>query len=174
MLSKSSNIEPGKDLRLYEKLLMIFPGYKGYKEKELIRETDRVVREELYRGLKKSVGDLRNIYTLAVSSHSPQALVDAIERLIYRLDSLAEKTRHAPYGYRPLFHVFKVDEEVLMKLLEHDLRLGEIVRALNNITSTRPSGSGDISGFLNEVEKIIANYEDMLNERERILSGIVR
>jgi hypothetical protein len=26
-----------KELRLYEKLLMVFPGYRGYKEKELIR-----------------------------------------------------------------------------------------------------------------------------------------
>jgi len=41
----SGNDKPLPVPRLYEKLLMLFPGYKGYKEKELIRETDRVVRD---------------------------------------------------------------------------------------------------------------------------------
>uniref|UniRef100_A0A7C4NLI5 DUF47 family protein n=1 Tax=Staphylothermus marinus TaxID=2280 RepID=A0A7C4NLI5_STAMA len=154
--------------------MMIFPGYRGYKEKELIRETDRIVREELYRGLKKSLGDLRNIYSIVVSTQSTQNLIDRVERLIYRIDSLAEKTRHAPYGYKPLFHVFKVDEEVLNKMLEHDLRLGETVRALNNTTSLKPSSAEDIARILDEAERIVADYENMLSERERILSGIVR
>lgn len=173
-MNNSSSLEPGRDLRLYEKLLMIFPGYKGYKEKELIRETDRVVREELYRGLRKSLGDLRGFYTIAVSFQSSQTILDTVERLIYKLDSLAEKTRHAPYGYRPLFHVFKVDENVLMKMLEHDLKLGETVQALNNATSVKPSSLEDLGKILFEVERIISDYENMLSERERILSGIVR
>jgi len=173
-LSNPSNPEPGSGLKLYEKLMMIFPGYRGYKEKELIRETDRIVREELYRGLKKSLGDLRNIYSIVVSTQSTQNLIDRVERLIYRIDSLAEKTRHAPYGYKPLFHVFKVDEEVLNKMLEHDLRLGETVRALNNTTSLKPSSAEDIARILDEAERIVADYENMLSERERILSGIVR
>lgn len=170
----SSSVDPGRGLKLYEKLLMIFPGYRGYKEKELIRETDRIVREELYRGLKRSVGDLRSLYFTAISSNYPQPLYERIERLIYRLDSLAEKTRHAPYGYRPLFHIFKVDEEVLTKMLEHDLKLGETVRNLNNATSKRPSSVEEVEKLIVEVEGVINEYEESLNERERILSGFVR
>lgn len=173
-MNNPPNVEPSRDLRLYEKLLMIFPGYRGYKEKELIRETDRVVREELYRGLKKSLSDIRNLYSMVVSTQSMQHLIDRVERIVYKMDSLAEKTRHAPYGYRPLFHVFKVDEEVLNKMLEHDLRLGETVRALNNATSAKPSSVEDIIRILDDVERIIMDYENMLSERERILSGIVR
>lgn len=174
LLNSSLGIEPGRDLKLYEKLMMIFPGYRGYKEKELIRETDRVVREELYRGLKKSVSDLREIYSSVVLAQGSTLVSDRVERLIYKLDSLAEKTRHAPYGYKPLFHVFKVDENVLYKMLEHDLKLGETVRAINNATSSKPSSIDDINRVLNDVEKLIRDYENMFDERERILSGLVR
>lgn len=173
MFFLNNTVDPSKSLKLYEKLLMIFPGYKGYKEKELIRETDRIVRDELYRGLKKSLNDLRTLYSTVVSSNYPQSVYERVERLIYRLDSLAEKTRHAPYGYRPLFHVFKVDEEVLTKMLEHDLKLGETVRNLNNVTSMKPSGVEGVEKLLMEVERIINEYEESLNERERILSGFM-
>jgi len=169
-----SSGKPSPDLRLYEKLLMLFPGYKGYKEKELIRETDRVVRDELYRRLKKSVSDLRSFYSLIVSSSGSTPVSNRVEKLIYRLDSLAEKTRHAPYGYRPLFHAFKVDENVLDKMLEHDLNMGVIVEELNKTTSSKPSSILEAEKFLASIEELLGKYESLLEERERILSGIVR
>ncbi len=169
----SGNDKPLPVPRLYEKLLMLFPGYKGYKEKELIRETDRVVRDELYRRLKESVSGLREFYSLIVSSGSTP-VSDRVEKLIYRLDSLAEKTRHAPYGYKPLFHVFKVDENVLDKMLENDLNMGETVEELGKTISNKPSSIHEAESFLTNVEKLIEKYESLLEERERILSGITR
>ncbi|WP_448578149.1 hypothetical protein [Thermosphaera sp.] len=168
-----SSSKPSPDLRLYEKLLMLFPGYKGYKEKELIRETDRVVRDELYRKLKKSVSDLRGFYSLVVSSSGSTPVSDRVEKLIYRLDSLAEKTRHAPYGYKPLFHAFKIDENVLDKILEHDLNMGVTVEELNKTTSNKPSSILEAEKFLADVEKLVEKYESLLEERDRVLSGIV-
>ncbi|MFZ8792204.1 MAG: hypothetical protein ACO2OS_08095 [Thermosphaera aggregans] len=169
-----SGSKPSPDLRLYEKLLMMFPGYRGYKEKELVRETDRVVRDELYRKLKKSVSDLKNFYSSIVSSTGSTPASERVEKLIYRLDSLAEKTRHAPYGYRPLFHAFKVDENVLDRILEHDLNMGVTVEELNKTTSSRPSSILEVEKFLSDVEKLIEKYQSLLEERDRILSGIAR
>jgi hypothetical protein len=169
-----SGSKPSPDLRLYEKLLMMFPGYRGYKEKELVRETDRVVRDELYRKLKKSVSDLKNFYSSIVSSAGSTPTSERVEKLIYRLDSLAEKTRHAPYGYRPLFHAFKVDENVLDRILEHDLNMGVTVEELNKTTSSRPSSILEVEKFLSDVEKLIEKYQSLLEERDRILSGIAR
>jgi len=153
---------------------MMFPGYRGYKEKELVRETDRVVRDELYRKLKKSVSDLKNFYSSIVSSTGSTPASERVEKLIYRLDSLAEKTRHAPYGYRPLFHAFKVDENVLDRILEHDLNMGVTVEELNKTTSSRPSSILEVEKFLSDVEKLIEKYQSLLEERDRILSGIAR
>jgi len=163
-----------KELRLYEKLLMVFPGYRGYKEKELVRETDRIVRDELYKKLKKSVGDLKTFYSTLVSSSGSTPLSERVEKLVYKLDSLAERTRHAPYGYRPLFHVAKVGEEVLDKMLEHDLKLGETAEALNKATSNQPLSLLEVENYLAGIEKLVKDYESMLEEREKILSGIVR
>lgn len=166
-----------REVRLYEKLLMVFPGYRGYKEKELIRETDRVVRDKLFRMLRKSLEDLRRVYSVMVSRGSSREDFRYVESLIYRIDSLAEKTRHAPYGYKPLFHVTKVDEEKLVKMLEHDLRLAELIESLNTTTSRLASpdiSSEELRSLLSEVEKFLREYEAKLGEREDILTGFTR
>ena len=164
-----------RELRLYEKLLMLFPGYRGYKEKELIRETDRLVRDKLFRMLKKSLEDLRRSYSVVVLKGGLGDEVRRVESLIYRIDSLAEKTRHAPYGYSPLFHVTKVDEEKLVKMLEHDLQLAELITSLNAVTSklTTPEISlGELRSLLSDIEKFLSEYEARLSEREDILAGL--
>lgn len=171
-MTSSSSVSP--DLRLYEKLMMLFPGYRGYKEKELIRETDRIVREELYRRLKRCVNWLRNYYSSTVSSTGSTPLTDRLEKLIYRIDSLAEKTRHSPYGYKPLFHVVKVDEEVLNKVLEHDLKLGEIAEALEKAALNPPPSITEADPFLANIDRLAKEYEAMLEERENLLSGARR
>ncbi|MEM0014846.1 MAG: hypothetical protein QXX81_06885 [Zestosphaera sp.] len=166
-----------KELRLYEKLLMVFPGYRGYKEKELIRETDRVVRDELLRRLRRSLEDLRRLYSALVSRGGLSGDAKRVESMIYRLDSLAEKTRHAPYGYRPLFHVVKVDEEKLTRMLEHDLTLADVISALNSLTSKllAPDTTPEcLSSLLNDVEGKISEYEVKLSEREGVLAGFMR
>lgn len=166
-----------EELRLYEKLLMVFPGYRGYKEKELLRETDRVVRDELFRRLRRSLEDLRRFYSVLVSRGGLSEEVKRVESVIYRLDSLAERTRHAPYGYRPLFHVVKVDEERLSKMLEHDLTLADVVSTLNSLTSRllAPDASPEyIRSLLGEVERCVSDYEVRLSERESVLTGFVR
>jgi hypothetical protein len=166
-----------KELRLYEKLLMVFPGYRGYKEKELIRETDRVVRDKLFRMLRKSLDDLRRSYSVMVSRGGLGEYVKRVESLIYRIDALAEKTRHAPYGYKPLFHVTKVDEEKLVKMLEHDLQLADLITSLNSVTGRLAAPdvtAGELSTLLSEVEKFLSEYEVKLSEREDILAGFTR
>lgn len=166
-----------REIRLYEKLLMVFPGYRGYKEKELIRETDRVVRDKLFRMLRKSLEDLRRLYSALVSREGLKEDAKRLESLIYRVDSLAEKTRHAPYGYKPLFHVTKVDEEKLVKMLEHDLQLADIITSLNTLTGRLVSANislEEMRSLLSEVERFVVDYEVKLSEREDILSGLAR
>ncbi len=165
-----------REIRLYEKLLMIFPGYRGYKEKELIRETDRVVREKLYWMLRRSIDDLRRFYSMIISGGGSGDYARRVENLIYRLDTLAMKTRHAPYGYKPLFHVYKVDEEKLVKMLEHDLKLADLINSLNNTTHRLVSSSipkEDLGSVLAEIENFVKDYEAKLFEREQLLTGII-
>ncbi|MEM0000606.1 MAG: hypothetical protein QXY82_04665 [Desulfurococcaceae archaeon] len=165
--------ETKPELKLYEKLLMIFPGYRGYKEKELIRETDKIVREQLYRRLKNIINILRDIQ---VDLSSRNKITDAleIERLVYSIDTIATRTKHAPHGYKPLFYVVKVDEKDLSKLLEHDLSLSEIIDKLVKATETlreKTTRGEDIKASIREIQEITRQYESKLAERDNIITS---
>ncbi|MEM1606028.1 MAG: hypothetical protein QXW41_07300 [Fervidicoccaceae archaeon] len=160
------------ELKLYEKLLMIFPGYRGYKEKELVRETDKIVREQLYRRLKNITSTLREIQA-ELTSRNKITEANEIERLIYSIDTIASRTRHAPHGYKPLFYVVKVDEKDLSKLLEYDLSLSEIVDKLGKVTETlrvKTTLGEDIKTSIREIQELTRQYDSKLTERDNIIT----
>ncbi|MDW8082660.1 MAG: hypothetical protein RMI56_02560 [Sulfolobales archaeon] len=166
--------QPAPDVALYEKLMMVFPGYRGYKERELIRETDRVVRDSVYRRLKAVSEELKSVYRVLVSV-AGAAGVDVVERFLYSLDSLAERVRHAPYGYRPLFHVVKIGESRLREMLEVDLALGAVVEELERAVRElreKVEERSDTSAELRSVERALKNLESKLAEREEKLLGL--
>ena len=166
----SDKIKP--EVRLYEKLMAIFPGYKGYKEKELIRETDKLVRQRLYLMLKELGEFLRGFYSRAGLMQLSPSDLNIMDSTIYRVDSVAEKILHSPSGYKPLFNVLKVDEGKLGKLVEFDLSLGENVTALLNEVkekSWRASTSDDIRGLFQKVLAEIEKIEELVNTRENYI-----
>lgn len=166
---------PRPEARLYERLMAIFPGYRGYKERELIRETDRLVRDSLYTRMKRASEALWGAFRAQVASKGYVAEAQRLEALLYRLDALAERVRHAPYGYKPLFHVVKADEAKLERLLEHDVKLGEGVgrlEALASSTADKVARGDDASRELGEIESLLRELDARISERDSILAGM--
>ena len=54
--------EAKKQMRLGERIATAIPGFRGYKEKELRRESDKLIRNHLYRKLSKAKNDLKAVF----------------------------------------------------------------------------------------------------------------
>jgi hypothetical protein len=54
-----------KQMRPSERILAEIPGFRGYNEKELRRESDMLIRNQLYQKLSKAKSDLRDIFARA-------------------------------------------------------------------------------------------------------------
>ncbi len=48
-------------MRLSERIAAFIPGFRGYKEKEIRRESDKLIRNHLYLKLSTEKNDLREI-----------------------------------------------------------------------------------------------------------------
>lgn len=58
-------------VRLVEKIELFVPGFRGYKEKELRRESDRIIREYLLRKINASYEDFKGVMTfIAMTGNS--------------------------------------------------------------------------------------------------------
>jgi hypothetical protein len=105
-----------------ESFLGKFPGYKGYKEKELRREADKLLRETLARRVDEQLRRLPDIQKQLLSTGQLQWL-DDVEGATIKLQRFADRMRTATYGYAGFFDANRVKEGELDRLYDFDLAL---------------------------------------------------
>jgi hypothetical protein len=136
------------------------PGFKGYRDRELRRDADRLEREHLaaqLEGCKKGLNDA----SAAVSRSGSLDAVNDIETARKRLDKVIARVRYADRGYSGFFDTVKVDEAMLARVYEFDLALVDDANAV-------VAAVGDPKGMVARIDAMDAR----LSEREAILSGI--
>jgi len=111
-----------EEMRLGERILAALPGFRGYKEKELRRESDRLIRNHLYQRLSEARKDMKETFQILSENHLQEALTD-MDHLVMRFDRVSEKINHASYGYAGFFNIVKIEEAKLDKMIQFDTDL---------------------------------------------------
>jgi len=157
-----------EEMRLSERILAELPGFRGYKEKELRRESDRLIRNHLYQRLTEARKDLKEVFQKLSDSRLHEVLTD-MDRFIMRFDRVSEKINHASYGYAGFFNVVKVEEEKLDKMIEFDNGLMANVDKIVEATLTFKKEVMEQS--FEKVREHIQHLGDMLEELEETFDG---
>ena len=128
-----------------EKLARKIPGYGGYKEKELRREADKLLRTELagrFDEQRKRVAELQH----DLISQAKIEFLDDLERAALKLQILIDRIKTASYGYAGLFDAIKVKEEQLDALYAFDSQMLDFVESvaadIDRLTSAIVDGEG--------------------------------
>ena len=122
-----------------EALAAKIPGYKGYKEKELRREADNLLRQRLANQLAEERTQAEDIASQMLTGPGLSQL-DEMGKGNTRLQTLIDKIKTAAQGYAGLFDAIKFKEDELDILYEFDLN-GDIVWQL------------DVSTFITSFER---------------------
>jgi predicted translin family RNA/ssDNA-binding protein len=157
-----------EEMRLSERILAELPGFRGYKEKELRRESDKLIRNHLYQRLTEARKDLKEIFQKLSDSRLQEVLTD-MDRFIMRFDRVSEKINHASYGYAGFFNIVKVEEEKLDKMIEFDTGLvGNVDKIVEETTAFKKEV---VKQNFEKVREHIQNLSDMLEELEETFNG---
>ena len=151
-----------------ERLMNALPGFKGYREKELRRDADRILRDHLAARLDLLKKPLNDAAAAATRSGALDAIND-LETARKRLDRVSNRIRYADRGYAPLFAVLKIDDAALARVYAFDVALLEGVDAIAT-ASAAPAGEGGAA-----VKAMIAQIDALdtrLSDRESVLRGI--
>lgn len=156
--------------RLGEKI----PGFRGYQDRELRRDVDRMQREHLSRELgilKASVRTRARDYTDA----GQIGVLHLFDRLDRKLDGLSQSIRFSDYGASGLFDVVKIGEDELAELYEFDLSFLDDVASLKNEIGSLPApGGGDIEAAVGAVRARLEGMESRWNERAVLVGNVVQ
>lgn len=105
-----------------ENLVKDVPGYKGYKEKEVRREADKLLRMQVARGLEEQRKRILGIQLRLTNAGRLEVLV-ILDRATMKLQLLIDRVKTASYGYAGLFDAIKVRETELDALYNFDAAL---------------------------------------------------
>jgi len=163
-------------MRLSEKIAAALPGFRGYKEKELRRESDKLIRNHLYLKLSKGKDNVRTISQKIADKRYLDILPD-IDRLTAKMDRITEKVNHASYGYSGFFGVVKIKEENLDRMIAFDNQLLDNVNALTSeIDAVKASLlGGDYSNLKDKIQSVVDKFEifeDTFDKREEVILGV--
>ncbi|HTY74988.1 MAG TPA: hypothetical protein VMD05_05415 [Candidatus Nanoarchaeia archaeon] len=163
-------------MRLSERIAAFVPGFHGYKEKELRRESDKLIRNHLYLKLSADKSDLRDISQKLTDRRYFDVMTD-MDRLLAKMDRVVEKVNHASYGYSGFFDAVKVREENLDHMIDFDNKLIDGVNALSTELDAFKSdlASGQTSNLKTRVQNVtnkLESLEDTFDQRNEVIQGV--
>lgn len=165
-----------KQMRLSERLLAAIPGFHGYKEKELRRESDRLIRNHLYRKLSEAKNDLKDIFQKLSDRRLFEVLTD-MDRLMAKIDRIAEKVNHASYGYAGFFNIVKVKEENLDRMIDFD---NQLIDDVDNIVNEVDAFKAEIikqdvkkvKDRIQQLTETLETFEEAFDKRGEVILGV--
>lgn len=163
-------------MRLSEKIAAALPGFRGYKEKELRRESDKLIRNHLALKLSKDKNNVRSISQKIADKRYLDVLAD-IDRLTAKMDRITEKVNHASYGYSGFFDIVKIKEQNLDQMIAYDNQLLDSVNALSaEIDGFKAQLlTGDNLNLKDKIQSVTNKFEmleDTFDKRQEVIMGV--
>jgi hypothetical protein len=124
---------------IFKKIASKIPGFKGYVERQNRRDSDKLIRDTIYRRFRELEGRVSDLQVELINQ-GDISYTDDLEKAALRLRTFADRVRTAPRGYSSLFEAVKINEPELAKFYEYDAALldkgDEIGSAIDNIQSS--------------------------------------
>ena len=153
-----------------EQIVNAIPGFKGYREKELRRDADRLQREHLASRLEQAKRSLDGLAAAASRTGALDAIND-IETARKRVDKVVARIRYADRGYAGFFDTIKVDEAALDRVYRYDLGLLDGVEEALGSAAAAATAPNPAQAVRDTIARRDAQ-DSALTERESILNGI--
>lgn len=142
---------------LLQKALDKVPGYKGYRDKEDRRDQDKAVRESVANALTANVDTLTHYNAQLANVRDFESLA-SLEAAVGQIRLLADRIRHASYGYGGIFSESSVDANAIEQLRLFDgamLReIGTLTASVAKLTASTPPDGDARSEMIAEISRL--------------------
>jgi hypothetical protein len=156
-----------------EEMAKDIPGYKGYKDKEVRREADKLLRLKVARELQEQRRRLNSIEVELVNAGRLGVLL-ILDRSLMRVQLLIDRLKTASYGYAGLFDAVKVREAELDALYDFDAALLDGVERVKALIDAVASSESDeeLSKTGSELLEALEEMNDAFSKRQDVILEI--
>jgi len=156
-----------------EEMVKDIPGYKGYKDKEVRREADKLLRLRVARGFEEQRRRLNSIQ-LQLTNAGRLGVLVLLDRALMRLQFLIDRLKTASYGYAGLFDAVKVREAELDALYEFDAALLDSVSKVKALIDAVAAAEQDeeVTKAGNALLEALEEVNNTFSKRQDVILGI--
>lgn len=156
---------------IFKKIADKIPGFKGYVERQNRRDSDKLLRDTIYRRFRELEGRVSDIQVDFINQGEIK-YTDDLEKAALRLRTFADRVRTAPRGYSSLFEAIKINEAELTKLYEYDATLldktDDVVRAIDNVQSS--AGTDGLPAAIRNLQTVSKDCIKAYDQRQEVLT----
>jgi len=159
-----------------ENLARKIPGYGGYKEKEMRREADSLLRDKIAKAFGEQVQRLVEMQGEMVSGGKIELLehATALEDAVRRLQTFVDRIKRAAQGYAGFFDAVKVKEEQLDALYEFDntllAQIDVVKLAVDDVQAAMEAGEG-LPAAIAAAKRVAGDVNHLFSQREEVIVG---
>ena len=156
---------------IFKKISNKIPGFKGYVERQNRRDSDKLLRDTIYRRFRELEGRITDLQVEFVNQHEIK-YTDDLEKAALRLRTFADRVRTAPRGYSSLFEAVKINEKELEKLYEYDATLldksEEIGQAIDNVQAS--VGTDGLPAAIRNLQTLSKECVNAYDRRQEVVA----
>jgi hypothetical protein len=154
---------------IVERIAAAIPGFSGYQERETRRDVDKVQRDFCAEKLFAQKTAIKRVLEELISGGDIDG-ISPFEKLMSRIDRVAQRIRSADRGYSGLFDTVKVDDDDLMRVYEYDLSLTEAVTEVAHKVAEMDAGERTkLMGKVKETIELVDRVDAFFTKREEVL-----
>jgi hypothetical protein len=157
---------------IFKKISAKIPGFKGYVERQNRRDSDKLIRDTVFRRFRELEGRVSDLQVELINQGQIET-TDDLEKAALRLRTFADRVRTAPRGYSSLFEAVKINEPELAKLYEYDAALldktEEVNRAIDNVQAS--IGSDGLPAAIRNLQTVAKDCIKAYDRRQEVLTS---
>jgi hypothetical protein len=148
-----------RDRGILKTIQLFVPGFRGYRIREDIRDSDMLLRHQIASALEKAERELEGLRRSLLSEGKVSDL-ERIGDVINLMNKTEGKVKHGEHGYSGLSYRLRVHEEELDRLYDIDMQLIDAVRSLEAAIH-----EGLSERTCSDLEYLLIGMEDLMESR---------
>jgi len=156
-----------------QRLMAHIPGFAGYRERQIRRKANQMLREYLV-GMLDDIGEDLDALINRWAREESLTELDDLDRVRRRLGGARDKLRYADYGYTGWFDAAKIKQSELDSLYDYDLAMrGQIVQVGEAIHSLAEASQENVNVHIDEALARIDYLAEAIEKRDEVTARLI-
>ncbi len=164
------------DRGLLKKIQLVVPGFRGYRIREDLRDSDRMLRAELAKRLGQQRLHLEEARRTLVRENSMSKALEEMGGVINLMKKMEGEMLHAEVGYSGISADLRIKDREIDHLYEYDASMIEGIQFIDQALAqvpvmVRSGNDGELRTMIDTVRTRVTGLEDRFKRREAAITG---